>query len=50
MELDTAQSWHLTPTEFDKCEPHEKAEMMAYNWVKSKIETYHYESSSKAAK
>lgn len=49
MELEAAHFWNLTPWGFDSKEPDEKAEMVAFNWMKNQIEGYHYDMAEKAA-
>ncbi|OHB80547.1 MAG: hypothetical protein A2W31_06850 [Planctomycetes bacterium RBG_16_64_10] len=49
-ELETAHLWRMTPWEFDARPNGEKAQMMAYAEVHSKVENWGYEAAERAAK
>ncbi len=42
-ELSTAMEWGLTPSQFDKLDDNERAEMVAFSMVRKAVESYHYE-------
>lgn len=48
-ELQTAQEWGMTPTEFDDLKDDDKAEMLAYGWAKNKLDAFRYEESERIA-
>ena len=49
-ELETAWFWHLAPLDFAERDDEEKAEMVAFRYVRNLIESYHYEMADRAAK
>lgn len=48
-ELETAMEWGMSPGRFDCLEKEEKAEMIAFVWVKRTLEHYHMEQSERVA-
>jgi hypothetical protein len=49
-ELQAAQEWGLTPSQFDRSEADDRGEMIAFGWVKNTIESYQYEMAEERAK
>lgn len=49
-ELDAARFWGVSPWQFDRMAPAEKAEAVAFSWVNRQIEAYHYEMTEAQAK